>query len=65
MANKAKTIVDKAIAKAKKERDTKGYRENLGYEQYNKVKERVQKLGLSYNEVEETMSYFEKQCDTI
>jgi hypothetical protein len=58
-------IIDKYISKAKKERDTKGYRENLGYDKYNEVKEKIEKLDLSYSETADLMNYFTIQCDSI
>jgi len=62
---KAIKIVDRAILKAKQEKNTKGYRENLGYDQYPKVQEQIDKLDLSYSENSEAMNYFNSQCDLI
>lgn len=63
--NKAFKIVDRAIKRAEKERDEKGYRENLGYDQYNEVKEKVEELGLEYGDVCDIMNYFDRKCDNI
>lgn len=63
--NKAIRFVDKIIKIAKKERDTKGYRENLGYDQANKVRDEIYKLGLEYNQEAEVMKYFYLMCDSI
>lgn len=40
---KAYKFVDKLITKAEKEKDKKGYRENLGYDAQNKVEEYLEK----------------------
>lgn len=65
MNKKAITIVDNAIKKATNERDRKGYRENLGYDQYNSVKSKVEKLDLGYSETCDVMAYFHRKCDSI
>lgn len=65
MDKKARKIVDDAIKKAKQEKDKNGYRENLGYDQFYLVKEKVEKLDLNYTEICKVMDYFNSQCDSI
>jgi len=65
MNKKAKDIVDKAIAKAIKERDRKGYRENLGYDQRIRVRDEVGELDMHYIEKCDVMAYFDSECDKI
>lgn len=65
MNKQAKKIVDNIINKAKKERDTKGYRENLGYDQYPTLTDKISKLNLSYQEECQIKNYFSEQCDSI
>jgi hypothetical protein len=55
----------KLVEKARKERDTKGYRENLGYDQDNKLRNRINKMNLSYGEQAAIMTEFYKLCDNI
>ena len=62
---KAYKIIDIAIRKAKKERDTKGYRENLGYDSWYKIEEKIGSLNLSYQEKCKVKDYFYSECDNI
>lgn len=62
---KAYKIIDIAIRKAKKERDTKGYRENLGYDSWYKIEEKIGSLNLSYQEECKVKDYFYSECDNI
>lgn len=62
---KAYKIADKYINKAVKERDKKGYRENLGYESYIVFMDEIKKLKLSYQEEAAASDYFHRGCDNI
>ena len=63
---KAIKFIDKIIKKAEQERDIKGYRENLGYDQDNKVIEYLEKLTLlTYPDKSELLSYFYNSCNSI
>lgn len=62
---KAKRFIDSTIRKAKQERDRKGYRENLGYDQYNRVDDYLKSLDLSYSEQAALLQTFNRQCDDI
>ena len=62
---KALKIADKLVDKAKQERDTKGYRENLGYDSIYKLEKLISKLDLDYVENADVREYFNRQCDTI
>lgn len=53
------------VKKAEKERDTKGYRENLGYDQARKLDAYLGKLDLTYSEEAQITKVFFKQCDNI
>ena len=53
------------IDKAKKERDTKGYRENLGYDSYNKLRSKLSNLDLSYATQSRILTWFNTECDKI
>jgi len=56
---------DKLIRKAIKERDKKGYRENLGYDSENELKNYLETLNLNYFEECKILDYFERKCDRI
>jgi hypothetical protein len=62
---KALNFVDNLISKAEKERDTKGYRENLGYDSKNKLDKKISTLDLSYSEVCEIKDQFHSRCNSI
>jgi hypothetical protein len=62
---KALNFVDNLISKAEKERDTKGYRENLGYDSKNKLDKKLSTLDLSYSEKCEIEVHFHSRCDSI
>ena len=54
------------ILNAKKERDTKGYRENLGYDSENKLRNYLETLEqLVYSEVRDIIQSFYKNCEGI
>jgi len=55
---KAKKLVDKMYAKACKERDKKGYRENLGYDQEIKLRDSAVFQSLHYTEQCDVKDYF-------
>lgn len=63
--NKAKRKVDYLISKAKKERDEKGYRENLGYDLIHVLEDYLSKLGLHYVDNAGITEYFYSECDKI
>jgi len=58
---KIRAIVNEAIH----ERDTKGYRENLGYDQQNRLEEYLNGLDLTYPEHAALIREFYKACDQI
>ena len=59
--NKANQLINKAI----QERDTKGYRENLGYDLYGNLANYMNKLDLNYPAQCEVNKYFNDRCDAI
>ncbi len=65
MTIKARNKVDSLVKIAKKERDKKGYRENLGYDSIYKLEDYLETLSLSYSEKAEVTTYFHAQCDEI
>ena len=60
-----KTKADFLVAQAKRERDKRGYRENLGYDAIHKLEDYLETLHLSYSGKAEVIRYFYSQCDTI
>ena len=62
---KAYKIIDIAIRKAKKERDTKGYRENLGYDSWYKIEKKICSLNFSYQEKCKVKDSFYLECDNL
>ena len=62
---KAKKLVDKMYAKACKERDTKGYRENLGYDQQIKLRDSAVFQSLHYVEQCDVIQYFSAMMDKV
>ena len=64
---KAKKYAMKLIQKAIKERDAKGYRENLGYDSDRKLREYIcaQNLGTTYGDEHRLFDFFDQQCDKI
>ena len=62
---KATSYIKKVIAKAERERDRKGYRENLGYDSHNQVRDYLNTLELSYIEHSALMKQFNALCDRI
>lgn len=53
------------IARAVKERDTKGYRENLGYDSIHALDNFLSPLDLSYTDKCEVRQVFWQECDKI
>jgi len=62
---KALKKINTLINKAKRERDSKGYRENLGYDSQGKLEDYMSRLDLSYQEEAELMKTFYLRCDEI
>ena len=58
---KAKSL----IAAAKRERDRKGYRENLGYDSRRKLDDFLAALDLSYIAASSVLDYFDNECHAI
>ena len=59
--NKIKAIANKAIH----ERDTKGYRENLGYDQQPHFEDYLNRLDLTYPEHAQLIQEFYVACEAI
>ena len=53
------------IENAKKERDSKGYRENLGYDSEGKLRDYMETLGLAYQDEYRVVNYFYSECEKI
>ena len=53
------------IVKAKREKDSKGYRENLSYDQYQALEDYCRELCLSYTETSIILGCFENACDAL
>ncbi len=62
---KANRFIKKVITKAERERDRKGYRENLGYDSVHVVEDYLKTLDLSYSEYCALKQEFSIQCDAI
>ncbi len=62
---KANDKAHKLIAKAKRERDLTGYRENLGYDQCRAMQDYCNRLGLSYAKTSHILAHFEEACDNL
>ncbi len=62
---KANSFIGKIIAKAERERDRKGYRENLGYDSSRTVEDYLATLDLSHVERSALMNGFFRKCDSI
>ena len=62
---KALKKINALINKAKRERDSKGYRENLGYDNQGELEDYMSKLNLSYQEEAELIKIFYRHCDEI
>jgi len=64
--HKAIKHADKLIAKAKRERDARGYRENLGYDSQRNLEAFMSKNhDMTYGEKCHIITYFNRQCDAI
>lgn len=57
--------IDSLVNKAKKERDHKGYRENLGYDQQNKFEDYLSTLDLTYQQRAKLIGHFYAKCGEI
>ena len=62
---KVKTYIDKIYEKCCNYRDKYGYKENLGYDQKNKVLDYMRKFNLTYQEECEVLRYFDIQIKDI
>ena len=62
---KALKKINTLINKAKRERDSKGYRENLGYDSQRELEDYMSGLNLSYQEEAELIKIFYQHCDEI
>jgi len=63
---RAQLQIEAIIAKATEERDTKGYRENLGYDQLPYFQGYLSRLfGLTYSEKDQLVQAFCRACDNI
>lgn len=62
---KGRKKAEQLYKKACKERDKKGYRENLGYDQIFKLNDYLEKFDLTYSEECQITDYFFKLCDSI
>jgi len=62
---KARRKIKAIIAEAAKERDTKGYRENLGYDQWPFFLGYLDALDLTYPEKSKLLAEFDRQCDNL
>lgn len=65
MIDKGKSRANSLVRLAKKERDERGYRENLGYDSIYELENFIKTLALSYREESDVIKYFYSQCDII
>ena len=56
---------DKLVDKAIKERDKKGYRENLGYDQDIELRDYISKMDIHYTDQCNVLDHFRNRCDQI
>tara|TARA_R100001510_G_C7655394_1_gene214530 strand:+ start:288 stop:482 length:195 start_codon:yes stop_codon:yes gene_type:complete len=63
--NKIKKYINKIYEKSCKYRDKNGYKENLGYDQFYKVTDYMEKFNLTYQQECELKTYFNNKMDTI
>jgi len=63
--NKGMKRAKQIIAKAEQERDRKGYRENLGYDQERKLRDYLSGLDLTYSEQCRILDWFNSACRSI
>lgn len=64
--NKAVKYADRLYKEAKTERDTKGYRECLGYDKRNKLQDKINELKLeNYQACCDVLNYYERLCDSL
>jgi len=62
---KAQDKANQLLNKARRERDRKGYRENLGYDKCQVLQDYCSEVGLSYSETSHVLAYFEEGCDAL
>ena len=62
---KALKKINTLINKAKRERDSKGYRENLGYDSQPELEDYMSKLNLSYQDEAKLIEMFYQYCSEI
>lgn len=62
---KAHEKARRLIAKAKREKDLTGYREELGYDQCRVLQDYCNRWGLSYTETLHVLAHFEEACDNL
>lgn len=62
---KALRKINTLINRAKRERDKKGYRENLGYDSQGKLEDYLETLDLSYSEKANLSRSFLDKCNQI
>ncbi len=62
---KAIRMVEKVIAKERAWKDKHGYRENLGYDKWPKLSDKISLLNLHYTELCKVKEVFYKMCDEI
>ena len=63
--NKSIKFVDNLYKKAIKIRDTKGHRENLGYDQQPKLEDFMSKLEMPYSDKADVITYFYSKMDSV
>lgn len=62
---KAIKFADKLIAKARKQRDKHGYRENLGYDLGGELADYMNQFDMSYREKRDVLDYYDRLCDQL
>lgn len=62
---KAEKKIKQLVDRAKRERDRKGYRENLGYDSRGKLEEFLHTLNLSYSDEARLFELFYAECEKI
>ena len=63
--SKAAQFAKNLIIESITERDNRGYRENLGYDQRPKLKNYLNKLELTYQEKNYILSTFDTACENL
>ena len=62
---KAQKRAQRLLAKARRERDLTGYREELSYDQCRILQGYCNRLSLSYAETSHVLAHFEEACDNL